>query len=142
MMIRIIAAIIAALSPVAFAMMEPASAQETKSAVGTWRHPDNGSLIKITKCGGGICGKVIKVKDRSRRDVNNKNPKLRKRKILGIRLFSRMMPDRKDRWKGSLYNPADGDTYRGFLTVISKSRIDLEGCWGPFCKSKSWSRIR
>jgi len=138
----LIATGILALGVAAFAMTGPAGAAKAGLAIGTWLHPDNGSHIRISRCGGGICGTVVRVRDRSRTDINNKDPKLRKRKILGLRLFSGMKKDRKDRWKGKLYNTADGGTYRGFVTVISKSKIKLEGCWGPFCKSKTWTRVR
>jgi len=111
---------------------------------GVWRHPDNGSLVRTYKCGGGLCAKVIKVRDPSRKDVHNPDPDLRARPIEGIVIMNGASKTGANTWEGRLYNTRDGKTYSGVVTLKSPQKLELEGCvmGGLFCKGVTWSRVR
>ena len=49
-------------------------AASAADAFGVWKHPENGSLVRMYKCGGGLCAKVVKVRDPSRKDVTTRIP--------------------------------------------------------------------
>lgn len=121
----------------------PASAQTADDAFGTWRHPDNGSHISVYQCGGGLCAKVVKVADPSRKDEKNPDPKLRTRSVVGVVIMSGAKKSGDKAWSGKLYNTQDGQTYNGTVTVVSKNTLKLEGCvlGGLVCQGPTWSRV-
>ena len=44
---------------------------------------------------------------------------------------------------GSVYNPADGRTYRGTITMTGDNSLRLRGCIvAPLCKTQTWTRIQ
>ncbi len=47
-----------------------------------------------------------------------------------------------DKWNGQVYNPEDGKTYSGSITLKSANELDLQGCVGGglFCKTQTWAR--
>ena len=120
-----------------------AFAQTADDAFGTWRHPENGSLIEIYKCGGGLCAKVTKVADPSRKDDKNPDPKLRSRPVVGVVIMNGAKKTGDKTWAGKLYNTQDGDTYNGTVTVVSKTTLKLEGCvlGGMICQGPTWTRV-
>lgn len=121
-----------------------AQAQSAEDAFGVWLHPDNGSHIRISKCGGGLCATIVKVKDPSRTDEKNPDPKLRSRKVQGLTIMRGAKKTGDKTWSGKLYNTTDGETYNGTVTVVSKDKLKLEGCvlGGLICQGPTWSRIR
>lgn len=121
-----------------------AFAASAQDAFGTWLHPENGSHIRVYKCGGGLCAKVVKVKDPSRRDIHNPNPKLRNRPVEGVVIMNGARKTGANTWRGRLYNTRDGKTYTGVITVVNENTLKLEGCvlGGLFCKGVNWKRIK
>jgi len=134
----------AALFAAATALATPAAAASASDAFGVWRHPENGSLVRMYQCGGGLCAKIVDVADKSRKDVHNPNPELRKRPIKGIVIMRGARKGGDNIWKGRLYNTQDGKTYDGVITVKSNKALDLEGCvlGGLVCRGVTWSRVR
>lgn len=118
-----------------------ASAQRADDAVGTWRHPENGSLVKMYKCGARLCARIAKITDGQKTDTKNPNPAKRNRPIVGMVIMSANKAG-PNKWSGSLYNRADGKTYSGTITVNSRNALSLSGCsLGIFCKSTTWQRV-
>jgi uncharacterized protein (DUF2147 family) len=120
-----------------------ANAQAAEDAFGTWRHPDNGSHINVYQCGGGLCAKVVKVADPSRKDDKNPDPKLRTRPVVGVVIMNGAKKSGASSWAGRLYNTQDGQTYNGTVTVVSKNSLKLEGCvlGGLVCQGPTWTRV-
>jgi uncharacterized protein (DUF2147 family) len=119
-------------------------AQKAEDAFGVWVHPENGSHIRVAKCGSGLCATIVKVKDPSRTDVKNPDPAKRKRPIKGITLMSGAKKTGDKTWSGKLYNTQDGETYNGTLTVVDKSHLKLQGCvlGGLICQGPTWTRAQ
>ena len=136
---------LAALALAGGALLVPggAYAQTAEDAFGTWKHPDNGSHISIYQCGGGLCAKVVKVADPSRKDDKNPDEKLRTRPVVGVVIMNGAKKSGDKSWAGKLYNTQDGQTYNGTVTVVSKSTLKLEGCvlGGLVCQGPTWTRI-
>ena len=120
-----------------------AMAQTADDAFGTWRHPENGSLISVYQCGGGLCAKVVKVTDPSRKDDKNPDPKLRSRPVVGVVIMSGAKKTGDKSWSGKLYNTQDGETYNGTVTVVNKNTLKLQGCvlGGLICQGPTWTRV-
>lgn len=132
-------AAVAGLTLVTFA--GAASAQKAEDAFGTWRHPENGSHVKMYACGSKLCARITKVTDGQKTDDKNPNAAKRSRPVVGMVIMSAKKTG-PNKWAGSLYNRADGKTYSGTITVSSRSSLSLSGCsMGVFCKSTTWSRV-
>lgn len=47
-----------------------------------------------------------------------------------------------NQWKGDLFNPEDGKTYTGKVTLDSPNQFTLTGCLVAFlCQSEAWTRV-
>lgn len=118
-----------------------AMAQKAEDAFGTWRHPENGSHVKMYACGSKLCARIVKVTDGQKTDDKNPNASKRSRPVVGMVIMSAKKTG-PNKWAGSLYNRTDGKTYSGTITVSSRSSLSLSGCsMGVFCKSTTWSRV-
>ena len=62
---------------------------------------------------------------------------------VGQQVFFNMKPHGENVWTGSAFNPEDGKTYSGKMS-LSGDRLTTSGCvlGGLICKSVSWARAR
>ncbi len=119
-----------------------ALAQSADDAVGTWRHPENGSHVQMYKCGDGLCAKIASVKDGQKTDDKNADAAKRSRPIVGLVIMSGAKKSGAAAWQGDLYDRASGKSYSGTVTVKSKSALDLTGCtMAILCKTVTWTRV-
>jgi uncharacterized protein (DUF2147 family) len=121
----------------------PAKAQ----AGGIWLTRAGDAKIRVSKCGGGICGVVIWLKDpinpatgKPQVDDKNPNPSLARRPMIGLVLFSAMQPSGSNRWSGQIYNADDGNSYASNISVSGPDTLKVEGCVGMLCGSETWTR--
>lgn len=113
---------------------------------GRWMTRDKDSIVTIAQCGATYCGRlsqylVMPKGGPDQKDVNNPDPALRTRKLLGIALLSGFKPD-GNVWRGTIYDPRNGKTYRSVLKRKSDGVLEVKGCLGPFCQSQEWSRAK
>ena len=108
---------------------------------GLWATEDGESKIKITPCGQKLCGTLAWLKEpndaagKPLLDANNTSPALRSRPLLGVPLLQGLTRDGES-WKGKIYNPEDGKTYDGSLTLSGAGKAELKGCVAVvFCQS-------
>jgi uncharacterized protein (DUF2147 family) len=116
----------------------PAQAQSSDPS-GTWLTQSGDTRVRIAKCGAALCG--IIVSSTYQKDVNNSDPKLRERSMVGVQMISDIRPT-GDGFSGQLYNPQDGKTYTGKLKVMSPTTLQLSGCvlGGLICRSQTWTK--
>ncbi|WP_188657085.1 DUF2147 domain-containing protein [Sphingomonas metalli] len=123
----------------------PAAALAAPAPVtGRWLTAEGKALVEVAPCGRALCGRITRVlKPRPGGpavDANNPDASLRTRPIEGITILSDFAPA-GDRWKGRIYDPESGRTYRSEL-VADGNLLKVKGCWGPFCRSQEWNRAR
>jgi uncharacterized protein (DUF2147 family) len=125
----------------------PASAQSAEP-VGVWLTEKGDARVKITKCGSGICGVVVGLREpidhatgQPQVDDKNLNPSLRTRPIIGLSLFIGMRPSATGKWSGQIYNADDGGTYVSNVTFSGGDALRVEGCVGMICGSETWTRV-
>lgn len=113
---------------------------------GTWRM-DNGKVtIRVSECGGELCGRIVALKKpldkngRPKRDKDNPNPALRNRPVVGLSLLSDMRQVGENRWEGHIYNPDDGRTYNAKVKLRGGT-MQVKGCVLVFCKSQKFVRV-
>lgn len=104
----------------------PASAQDV---TGTWLRDTGASKVRFAKCGEAMCGTISWLKDTS-------GPAK-----LGQRIFYDMKPNGAGKWSGSAFNPEDGKTYSGTMSLAGDT-LTTAGCvmGGLICRSVKWSR--
>jgi uncharacterized protein (DUF2147 family) len=115
---------------------------------GLWLTEDGDAKIRVTNCGGAICGAIAWLKEpndaatgRPKTDKNNADASLRGRAVVGVPIVLAMKPSGTDKWAGQVYNAEDGKTYSGNVTLVGANTIKLQGCVGGFiCKTKTWTR--
>jgi uncharacterized protein (DUF2147 family) len=112
---------------------------------GRWLTPVQHGVIEITTCGDTICGHVVSSDtlkaDPSLKDVHNKDAALRARPVKGLTMLAGFTGGPKE-WKGgTAYNPDDGNTYKGSLTLADANTLKVTGCVVfPLCKTQTWTR--
>lgn len=85
---------------------------------------------------------TIAAMENPRNDTQNPDPDLRDESLIGRQLFDDMTKVSQVKWEGSLYNPENGNTYSGSLTVIDQNELRLKGCvFGFFCRTDTWLRV-
>lgn len=134
----------AAMAPLSAHHVNPAPAE---AIAGRWVTETRHGIIEITPCANSICGRLIDSDsiraDPHHRDERNKDAAQRNRPLKGIVMlqgFSGGGP----KWDGgTVYNPDDGGTYKGTITVVDPNTLKVRGCivW-PLCKSQTWNRVR
>ena len=131
--------VLAALSM--FALATPALAADP--IAGRWITEEKDAVITIGDCGGSTCGKITKFlkappQGAGQRDVNNSDPRLRSRKLLGMPVLTGFSEE-SDLWRGEIYDPKGGKTYRSVIRRKGNT-LEVKGCLGPFCQTQIWRR--
>ncbi|PPD41919.1 MAG: hypothetical protein CTY15_12815 [Methylocystis sp.] len=107
------------------------TAQAGGDPTGVWLREGGRGTVRIGPCGGAFCGSVASVEDPS-------SPAK-----VGQKVFYGMVPSGENNWAGHAFNPEDGKTYTGSMT-LSGNRLTTTGCalGGLICKSVHWSRVK
>src|ERR1700681_4822391 len=124
-----------------------ARAQAGGEVSGIWLTQAGDAKVRVSKCGGGICGVVIWLRDpinpatgKPQVDDKNPNPALARRPMIGLPLFSGMQPSGPGKWSGRIYNADDGNTYASNISVAGPDALRVEGCVGILCGGETWPR--
>lgn len=125
----------------------PASAQAGGQVTGVWLTQAGDARVRVSKCGGGICGVIIWLRvpinpatGKPQIDDKNPNPALARRPMIGLRLFTGMRPVGPNKWSGQIYDADDGKTYASSVSVAGPDSLRIEGCVGALCGGETWSR--
>jgi uncharacterized protein (DUF2147 family) len=125
----------------------PATAQAGPDPSGIWLTQAGDAKVRVSKCGGAICGVVTWLKEpinpatgKPQVDDRNRDPALAKRPMIGLALFSEMRPAGPNKWSGQIYNADDGNTYASSISVSGPDTLKVEGCMGALCGGENWTR--
>ena len=135
---------LAAAAALAMGLASPALAADP--ITGRWVTPEKDSVIAISPCGSSMCGRIaryLKVPEggADQRDVYNPDKSKRSRKVLGLNVLTGLTDD-GDEWRGRIYDPRNGKSYRSVVTRLSANHLEVKGCLGPFCQTQVWTRAR
>ena len=111
---------------------------------GRWITEEKDAVITIAPCGAKLCGRITKFlvappQGLDQRDVNNKDASKRSRKLLGMPVLTGFIED-GDEWRGTIYDPKSGKTYRSILQRKGSNQLTVKGCLGPFCQTQTWRK--
>ena len=136
----------AALAALLASVVTPALGQS--DVLGRWATPGVSAVVELALCSDAatLCGTIrwlweaVDERGRPRLDVNNADASLRVRPLVGLAILSGLKP-RPDRgWSGQIYNPEDGQTYRGTLRRIGGDTLEVEGCVLMICRKQVWRK--
>jgi uncharacterized protein (DUF2147 family) len=121
-----------------------ASALAADAVAGRWVTAEKDGVILIAPCGKALCGTIDRFlvpppEGVGQRDVNNPDAKLRSRKLLGLPILSGFTAD-GDVWRGRIYDPKSGKTYRSIIRRKGPNVLEVKGCVGPFCQTQEWKK--
>lgn len=118
------------------------------SMVGVWLTRGSRSQVEIAPCGDALCGSIVWLPPEAdgspsrARDVHNRDPELRERRLLGLQIMSGFRPTGANEWgEGEIYNPDDGRIYEPSLTLREDGKLELEACILFICQSEVWRRV-
>jgi uncharacterized protein (DUF2147 family) len=110
---------------------------------GRWTTVEGKALVEIGQCGQSLCGHIQKIlkptPGRPPTDINNPDKALRSKPLAGLALLTGFSAD-GDIWKGKIYDPESGKTYRSELRRTGDT-LNVKGClFGPLCKTQVWTK--
>lgn len=127
----------------------------TSDILGLWiNHKESKSqtvAVWIDECDGGLCGhiywlkKPLSANGQPKRDRHNPDAALRDRPRCGLKILSGFRQLNGKTWSdGQIYNPSDGQTYSGNLSLESDGSLSIRGFVGMpiFGKTVEWVRPR
>ncbi|MCR9180044.1 MAG: DUF2147 domain-containing protein [Erythrobacteraceae bacterium] len=122
----------------------PAPARAAEPVAGRWITAEKDGVILIAPCGKAICGTIDRFlvpppEGLDQRDVNNPDTRLRNRKLLGMPILSGFTAD-GDIWRGRIYDPKSGKSYRSVIRRKGANVLEVKGCIGPFCQTQVWKK--
>lgn len=114
---------------------------------GLWQTQTNNGQVRIERCGNALCGTLVTSAairaNPDQKDVKNKDESQRGRTLRGLRMLSGFTGGPTEWRGGSVYNPEDGGTYRGTITLTNDNTLRLRGCIvAPLCKTQTWTRVQ
>ncbi|MFN3819591.1 DUF2147 domain-containing protein [Blastomonas sp.] len=139
---RVIASV-AIMAAAALGMAAPAHAAQ--SITGSWYTVGKRALVTIAPCGKVLCGRISRLIEPTKSgvttDVNNPDPALKTRKLVGLPILSDFVAD-GDKWRGKIYDPNTGKTYRSIVSPAKGGTLKVEGCIAMFCQTQTWTAAK
>lgn len=143
MFARFVLGMVTALAAFTLSTM-PASAAD--SIAGRWVTGERDAVIEVKSCGNSTCGTIARFlvtppDGADQRDINNPDANLRNRRLLGLPILTSLRED-GDVWRGQIYDPNSGRSYRSVIRRVAANTLEVRGCLGPFCQTQTWRRAR
>jgi uncharacterized protein (DUF2147 family) len=126
--------------------------------VGYWLVQEGTSVVQIEESGGKLGGRIVWLKEpnyppgddegragQPKVDVHNPDAAKRNRKLLGLPIVWGLSPPDANGVcdGGQVYDPRNGKTYSGTITMAGKDRLDLRGyiLVSAIGRSSTWTRV-
>ncbi|MFA5968740.1 MAG: DUF2147 domain-containing protein [Sphingomonas sp.] len=110
---------------------------------GQWVTQSGNAIVTIEPCGASVCGKISKIirpdPKGNGTDQKNPEPQLRSRPVLGLQIIPSFTDAGKD-WRGQIYSPEAGRSYKGYLSRQADGSLKVTGCIAAFlCQNQKWT---
>lgn len=125
-----------------FAQSEKAS--QGDAILGIWTNPAKDAKFEIYNEDNVYFGKIIWGSREETRDVENPDPNLRDRDLIGLVILKDFVFDGEESWEdGTIYDPNNGKTYSCVLTLKSANKLNVRGYVGIslFGRTEIWTKI-
>ena len=115
---------------------------------GVWIVEDGDGLIEFQLLDEQLSGVIVgSVSDPNRAkparyDDLNPEPGLRERPLLGLAIFTNLLSSGSDKWKGQVYDPNTGKTYKCTITLVNANTLKVRGYIGLSLlgQTRIWTR--
>jgi uncharacterized protein (DUF2147 family) len=119
-----------------------------KGLEGKWLTEEGKGHVVFESCGSKLCGKIVWLKEpndaagKPHVDALNEDQSLRTRPVIGLKL-TELAADGNGGWKGTIYNPEDGKTYKSEASIQKDGSLLIKGCvlGGLLCDGQTWTRV-
>jgi uncharacterized protein (DUF2147 family) len=107
--------------------------------VGTWMNPAKSVAVRTTRCGGGLCGRVVwaspQAQDAARAGGTEH--------LVGTEIFHEVRAAGPGAWEGEVFVPDLGTTADGNLMLLDADTLEIDGCrlHGLLCKKQVWHKV-
>lgn len=129
----------------AAALLLAAPADAATPVTGRWLTEDGSAIVAVVSCGPATCGRIARVLKSPASgpalDRNNPDPRLRGRPVEGLTILSGFT-DNGDDWRGRIYDPKSGKTYKSILKREADGRLKVQGCIAFLCRTQRWTPAR
>jgi len=116
---------------------------DSKAVHGRWLVAGGNAVVEVRDCGDGTpCGYLDWVDMRqasSDRDINNPDPELKGRPLIGMPMLWGFREKGSSWGRGRIYDPEEGKTYGSNLKRLDDGNLRVKGCIGPLCKTQIWT---
>ena len=116
---------------------------------GVWVTDDGDDLIEFRlqdeQPTGFIAGSISDPErtEPARYDEHNPDPNLRERPLIGLAIFTDLRATRSNKWKGRVYDPNTGKTYKCKITLVDANTLKVRGYLGISLlgRTQVWNRL-
>lgn len=102
-------------------------------------------MVEVGRCGPAVCGRIVRVLKAQAgapaNDVHNSDAALRKRPIIGLPILTGFV-ERGAEWRGHIYDPRNGKTYRSVVSRNADGSLKVQGCVAFLCRTQTWQPAR
>jgi len=127
------------------AMLVALPASAATPIAGRYLTEDGAGIIEVGRCGNSVCGRLVRIVKAKpgapTTDVNNSDPALRSRPILGMPILSGFADAGGD-WRGRIYDPRNGKSYKSIVSKNADGSLKVQGCIAIFCQTQVWKPAR
>lgn len=122
----------------------PSAASAAEPITGRWVTADGDAIVTIGKCGSKTCGRISKFlvpppDGPDQRDIYNPDPAKKSRRLMGLAVLS-SFAEEDTLWRGRIYDPKTGKSYRSVVRRKSANTIEVKGCISFFCQTQIWKK--
>ena len=143
--------ILTALAPAALfatglvAVLAPAAAAAATPIAGRWMTEEKTAIVTVGPCGASVCGRLTTLLKQPPSgppvDSNNPDPAQRRRPLEGLVILSGFA-DKGGDWRGKIYDPKSGKTYKSILKREADGTLKVQGCIAFFCQTQRWTPVK
>ncbi|MBN8841345.1 MAG: DUF2147 domain-containing protein [Sphingomonadales bacterium] len=123
----------------------PGMAYAADPIAGRYLTEDGSGIVAIGTCGKAMCGKLATIvkptPNGATADVKNPDPALRTRPLLGMQIISGLT-DKGDDWRGEIYDPRRGKTFKSIVSRNADGTLNVKGCFAFICETQVWRPTR
>lgn len=125
------------------ALLLAAPAQAATPIAGRWLTEEGNAVVTIAPCGPATCGRITRLikgpPSGPPVDRNNPDKALRGRPLEGLAVLTGFTDAGED-WRGRIYDPKSGRTYRSVVRREPDGSLKVQGCVAFFCRTQRWTR--
>jgi len=139
------AGLLAAVAAVGLAVGHPAQAAGDP-VFGDWITAEGDAKVHVGPCAANpalTCGKLFWLKaGPAVRDINNPDPALKGRALVGVVLVGDLKREAAGRWTdGKVYAAKTGRTSRANMSINPDGTLKVEGCMAMLCQARTWTKL-